>query len=65
MPLPNRVDPFGELIATPARGLLFGNRGGRIHRDDRTLGRRRWASRQAPDTDVSLGKTVEVMSRLE
>src|SRR5437016_4348486 len=46
MPLPNRVDPFGELIATPARGLLFGNRGGRIHRDDRTLGRRRWASRQ-------------------
>ncbi len=46
MPLQNRVDPFGELIATPARGLLFGNRGGRFHRDDRTLGKRRWASRQ-------------------
>jgi len=46
MALQNRVDPFGELIATPARGTLFGNRGGRFHRDDRTLGKRRWASRQ-------------------
>jgi hypothetical protein len=45
MPLPNRVDPFGDLIADPARGLLFGNRGGRFHRDDRTLGVRRWVSR--------------------
>jgi hypothetical protein len=46
MPLQNRVDPFGELIATPARGLFLGNRGGRFHRDDRTVGKRRWASRQ-------------------
>src|ERR1044071_8606249 len=46
MALQNRVDPFGELIATPARGMFFGNRGGRFHRYDRTLGRRRWASRQ-------------------
>ena len=46
MALQNRVDPFGELIATPARGLLLGNRGGRFHRDDQTLGARRWASRQ-------------------
>src|SRR5437667_8574324 len=46
MALQNRVAPFGELIATPARGMMFGNRGGRFHRDDRTLGRRRWASRQ-------------------
>ena len=46
MALQNRVDPFGELIATPARGLFFGNRGGHFHRDDRTLGKRRWASRQ-------------------
>src|SRR6185369_9702157 len=46
MALQNRVDPFGELIATPARGMFFGNRGGRFHRDDRTLGQRRWASRQ-------------------
>ena len=46
MPLQNRVDPFGELVATPARGLLFGNRGGRIHTDEKTLTTRRWASRQ-------------------
>ena len=46
MPLQNRVDPFGELIATQARGLFFGNRGGRIHTDHKTLTRRRWASRQ-------------------
>ena len=45
-PLPNRVNPFGELFATPARGALMGNRGGRFHNFDRTLGRRRWASRQ-------------------
>jgi hypothetical protein len=46
MPLQNRVNPFGELIATPARGTLFGNRGGRFHTDARTLTARRWASRQ-------------------
>jgi hypothetical protein len=46
MPLQNRVTPFGALIVTPARGTMFGNRGGRFHRDDRTLGQRRWASRQ-------------------
>jgi hypothetical protein len=46
MALQNRVDPFGELFADASRGTLFGNRGGRFHRDDRTLGGRRWASRQ-------------------
>jgi hypothetical protein len=46
MPLQNRVTPFGELIATSARGTMFGNRGGKFHREDRTLGTRRWASRQ-------------------
>ena len=45
MPLPNRVDPFGDLFADASRGSLFGNRGGRFHRDDRTLGLRRWVSR--------------------
>ena len=45
MPLQNRVTPAGEIIATPARGLLMGNRGGEFHRPDRTLGTRRWASR--------------------
>jgi hypothetical protein len=46
MPLQNRVDPFGNLFATPARGTLMGNRGGRIHTDDKKLTTRRWASRQ-------------------
>lgn len=47
MTLANRVTPFGELIAHPARGTLLGNRGGRIHDPaTRTLGGRRWASKQ-------------------
>jgi hypothetical protein len=46
MPLQNRVTPTGELVAVAARGLFMGNRGGRFHRDDRSLGTRRWASRQ-------------------
>ncbi len=45
MPLQNRVDPFGELRATRARGTIFGNRGGKFHRDDRTLGKRRYVTR--------------------
>jgi len=45
MPLQNRVTPFGELIADPARGLVYGNRGclhddtGRIRRHHATM---RW-----------------------
>jgi hypothetical protein len=46
MPLQNRVTPEGEIIATPHRGLMMGNRGGCFHLPDRTLGSRRWASRQ-------------------
>jgi hypothetical protein len=46
MPLPNRVTPFGDLVAVSARGLFMGNRGGRFHNDDKTLNARRWASRQ-------------------
>ena len=45
MPLQNRVTPFGNLIATEARGLLMGNRG-RLHDADRRIVRyaqgRRW-----------------------
>jgi len=43
--LPNRVNPFGQFCVTTERGTLMGNRGGRLHRDDGTLGARRWASR--------------------
>jgi hypothetical protein len=45
MPLRNRVTPLGDLVATPARGLVYGNRGclhdaeGRIRRSWQV---RRW-----------------------
>jgi hypothetical protein len=44
MPLPNRVSPFGELVASPARGTLMGNRGGRLHDAQRKLTVRRWVT---------------------
>ena len=46
MPLQNRVTPEGEIIAVDARGCMMGNRGGPLHGADRTLRRRRWASKQ-------------------
>ena len=46
MPLQSRVSPFGNLFASPARGTMMGNRGGRIHDIARQLGTRRWASKQ-------------------
>jgi hypothetical protein len=46
MPLQDRITPFGEFIATPARGTLMGNRGGRLHDEARRLGARRWVSKQ-------------------
>ena len=45
-PLQNRVDPFGDFHAVAARGAMMGNRGGRLHRDDRTLRSRRWTSKR-------------------
>ena len=44
MPLQNRVTPLGELIADPARGLVYGNRGC-LH-DDRGVIRRRFNGRR-------------------
>ncbi len=46
MTLQNRVTPFGDLTIAPVRGLLMGNRGGRLHDARRKLGARRWASKQ-------------------
>jgi len=37
MPLQNRVNPFGAIIETPARGTMMGNRGGAIHNDRRMI----------------------------
>ncbi len=44
MPHQNRVHPNGEIFAVAERGTMLGNRGGKFHRDDKTLGKRRWAS---------------------
>ena len=44
MPLQNRVTPLGELIADPARGLVYGNRGC-LHDGDGRI-RRRYATRR-------------------
>jgi hypothetical protein len=64
MPLQNRCDPFGELVATPARGTMMGNRGGKFHRDDRTLGKRRWASRHWICCDIHYkGKQHDAMGQ--
>jgi hypothetical protein len=41
VPLQNRVTPFGEIEAAPARGLFMGNRG-ILHDEHRRLGRARW-----------------------
>jgi hypothetical protein len=44
MPLRNRVTPLSELVADPARGLVYGNRGC-LH-DDTGAIRRRYATRR-------------------
>ena len=43
MPLQNRVTPFGEVIATPARGMFTGNRGIIHDPETRTLLKKRWS----------------------
>jgi hypothetical protein len=47
MPFQNRVTPLGELIATPERGLVYGNRG-RLHDEHGNIRRpwqvKRWIS---------------------
>lgn len=45
MPLQNRVDPFGEIHAVPARGMFTGNRGVIHDPATRTLLPRRWSTK--------------------
>lgn len=45
MPLQNRVDPFGEIHAVPARGMFTGNRGIIHDPSTRTLLKRRWSTK--------------------
>jgi hypothetical protein len=40
MPLENRVDPYGAIFRSPARGTMMGNRGGAIHNESREIVRR-------------------------
>jgi hypothetical protein len=41
MPRQNRITPFGEIVANPARGTLMGNRGC-LHNEHGQLGAARW-----------------------
>lgn len=41
MPLQNRVNPFGEIVAIAAEGTFMGNRGV-LHDNNRTLTHKRW-----------------------
>ncbi len=43
-PLQNRVTPFGEIIATPERGMWMGNRGGCFHDAEQRLTASRWVN---------------------
>ena len=45
MAKPNRVTPFGAIVASPQRGTLLGNRGS-IHRGDRPEIARQWQVRR-------------------
>jgi hypothetical protein len=61
MPLQNRVDPFGEVFADPARGLWLGNRG--VLHDDRRTIRRPWQVRRWITCRLTFrGRHREVMS---
>jgi len=44
MPRQNRVNPFGEIIATPERGTFMGNRG--VLHDDEGRIRRKWLGKR-------------------
>ena len=62
MPLQNRVTPDGQIVATPARGTLMGNRGGMMHRVDKSLGPKRWVTKQWITCRLSYkGRWREVM----
>lgn len=37
MPLQNRVDPWGRIFRSPARGSIMGNRGGALHSEAREI----------------------------
>lgn len=63
MPLRNRVTPFGDIVAVPARGMFTGNRGIIHAPEGRRLGNRRWAGKAWLICECDYkGRTREVMS---
>jgi hypothetical protein len=54
MPLQNRVDPYGAIVATVERGAWMGNRGC-LHDTERRLGQARWARRQWVICELEFG----------
>ncbi|WP_127519929.1 hypothetical protein [Mesorhizobium sp. Z1-4] len=65
MPLQNRVDPFGDILTRPARGLFTGNRGVIHDPVTKTLRKRRWTSKAWIICDLvhPRGATREVFGR--
>ncbi len=62
MPLQNRVTPDSQIISVRSRGTLMGNRGGAMHRADKSLGPKRWVSKQWIACRLSFkGRWREVM----
>jgi len=62
MPLQNRVNPLGELVANSARGMLMGNRGC-LHDADKKIGRRRWTTQSWVTCALSFnGRQREIMA---
>jgi hypothetical protein len=63
MPLQNRVTPWGEIVATPQRGLFCGNRGIIHDPATRTLLTRRWTTKAWIICDCEFrGRRREVMA---
>lgn len=62
MPLQSRVTPFGEIVASEARGTLMGNRGC-LHDAHRTLSRRRWTTRAWLSCLLSFGERRRELMR--
>ncbi|MGE0283959.1 MAG: hypothetical protein AB7P20_25565 [Rhizobiaceae bacterium] len=64
MPLQNRVDPFGQIHAVPARGLFTGNRGSIHDPETKTLLKRRWTTKAWIICDCGFqGRKREVFGR--
>ena len=62
MPLQNRIQPTGEIIAVPARGRYMGNRG-ILHDTSRRLGNKRWQHKAWVTCVLSFkGRHREVMT---